>query len=261
MRLEQLRTETPAAGTLVVAHRGASADLPENTLAAFEEAVRVGADMIELDVRRSGDGQLVAYHDPIGRLRHDALRVKCTSSRPPLLRDVISQLAGRIALNVELKERGCVDEVVSLLAAVGAGQCLLSSFLDDVVDEAKTVAPQFQSGLIVARGPAEQAVLRAQRCHADCLILALALADPTTLTHAVAANLPCLVWTVNDPVAIDRFLADTSIAGVITDRPSLALERRRLISDRTAPATPLRVTGRPARDAADGGDRGPPSSA
>src|SRR5688500_15264140 len=49
--------------TLVIAHRGASAYAPENTMPAFELAVRQGADMLELDVQRSADGALVIFHD------------------------------------------------------------------------------------------------------------------------------------------------------------------------------------------------------
>ena len=49
--------------TLVIAHRGASAYAPENTMPAFELAVRQGADMLELDVLRSADGALVVFHD------------------------------------------------------------------------------------------------------------------------------------------------------------------------------------------------------
>jgi len=49
----------------IVAHRGASIEAPENTLAAFAKAIEVGADMIEFDVRRAPDGRLVISHDPV----------------------------------------------------------------------------------------------------------------------------------------------------------------------------------------------------
>ena len=49
---------------LVIAHRGASAELPENTLPAFERAIELGADFVELDVHADGDGRLVVTHDP-----------------------------------------------------------------------------------------------------------------------------------------------------------------------------------------------------
>src|SRR5690606_32215522 len=50
--------------TLIIAHRGASRAAPENTVAAFRRAVEMGADAIELDVRRTGDDRLVVHHDP-----------------------------------------------------------------------------------------------------------------------------------------------------------------------------------------------------
>jgi glycerophosphoryl diester phosphodiesterase len=229
--------------TLVIAHRGAWGRLPENTLEAFEEAVRIGVDMIELDVRRTADGRLIAYHDAdvdgiaIGRLRHDELTAKGGSSPPPLLRDVVQQLAGRVALNIELKERGCVVEVAALLGQVGIERCLLTSFLDDVVRETKAHAPQLQAGLVIGGGVAGRALVPAHHSGADCLVLEARLANASAIAGA-AAEMSCLVWTVNDAAGIDRFLRDPAIAGVITDRAALALARRGLLSDQTAPATP-----------------------
>src|SRR5919204_158423 len=126
---------------LVIAHRGAwgpaapSAPV-ENTLEAFEAAIALGADMIELDVRRTRDGRLVAFHDarvktvPTGSLRYDALKAKGTKSRPPLLQDVLELTKDRIALNLEIKEPGYVAQIIALLRPFGLENCLLSSFLD-----------------------------------------------------------------------------------------------------------------------------------
>ena len=76
----------------VIAHRGASWDLPENTLPAFERAIEVGADFIELDVRARPDGELVVTHDPPrGRLEL------------PTLAEAVALARGRIGLMVELK--------------------------------------------------------------------------------------------------------------------------------------------------------------
>jgi glycerophosphoryl diester phosphodiesterase len=209
--------------TLVIAHRGAWGELPENTLEAFEEAIRLGADMVELDVRRAVEGQLVVHHDE--------LRPGGADTRPPLLEDVVREMAGRIPLNLELKERGCTTEVVAILRRYGVEDCLISSFLDDVVREAKAVAPHVPTGLVVGGASAEEPAIRALRCDADRLVLELGLAD-----QAARSGIPSLVWTVNDADAIDRVLADPAIVGVITDRPALALERRSLISGRTARA-------------------------
>ncbi|MGZ6693817.1 MAG: glycerophosphodiester phosphodiesterase family protein [Solirubrobacteraceae bacterium] len=90
---------------MVIAHRGAwgpaAPSAPaENTLEAFEAAIALGADMIELDVRRTRDGQLVVFHDarvktvPTGLLRYEALRSKGTTSRPPRLAEVLALTKG-----------------------------------------------------------------------------------------------------------------------------------------------------------------------
>jgi glycerophosphoryl diester phosphodiesterase len=207
-------------------------DHPENSLEAFEEAVRIGADMIELDVRRTSDGLLVASHDPVVRLRHEEVTAKSGSSRPPLLEDVLRAMTGRVALNLELKERGCVAEVLARLARLGVEDCLITSFLGDVVREVKAFAPQHRTGLVIGGALAEGAVVRARRSGADCLAL------EATVAGAVTAEIPCLVWTVNEPAAIDRCPGERAIVGMITDRPVLALERRAVLSGRTAPATP-----------------------
>jgi glycerophosphoryl diester phosphodiesterase/pimeloyl-ACP methyl ester carboxylesterase len=218
---------TPPSDTLVIAHRGAWANHPENTLEAFEEAIRLGADMVELDVRRTADGHLIAYHDPTGDRRRDELR-----GPPPLLDEVVKALAGRIALNIELKEGGCEAEVVALLTRFGADDCLVTSFLDDVVRDVKVLAPQLRTGLIIGGATAEPPLPRARRAGADCLVLESTLADAAT------AELPCFVWTVNEQEVIDRLLREPNVDGVITDEVALALSRRALLSGRTAPATP-----------------------
>jgi glycerophosphoryl diester phosphodiesterase len=221
---------TAPGDTLVIAHRGASEDHPENTFEAFEAAVRAGADMVELDVRRTSDGHLVAYHDEIAGRRYEELTAGGASSRPPLLQDVIERLAHRIALDLELKECGCEEEVVAMVARAGAEHCLITSFLEDVVRDTKALAPELRTGLVVGSACAEDPFARAHRAGADVLLLAAGLRT------TVVPDLPCLVWTVNGTAAIDRFLSDPLISGVVTDRPALALERRARLSGRTAPA-------------------------
>jgi glycerophosphoryl diester phosphodiesterase len=222
---------------LVIAHRGAwgpaAPSAPAaNTLEAFEAAIALGADMIELDVRCTRDGQLVVLHDarvktvPTSSLRYDALRAKRTKSRPPLLEDVLRLTKDRISLNLEVKETGYVNETLALLRPFGLERCLLSSFLDDVVREAKTLTPELRTGLLVGTGFRRALTTRLPATGADCLVLHRRLADATALAKAAAAGIPCVVWTVNGPRTLDRYLAHAAVEGVITDRPALALERR-----------------------------------
>src|SRR5689334_8385953 len=97
---------------LVIAHRGASADAPENTLAAFELAIVQGADFVELDVQASADGALVVFHDlALDRLtpargplrRHTLAELQALRAGIPTLEEVLDLCAGRIGVMAELK--------------------------------------------------------------------------------------------------------------------------------------------------------------
>ena len=102
---------------LVIAHRGASSDAPENTAAAFEAAIALGVDAVELDVRRTSDGVLVVHHNasrrgvPVAMLTHAAL-VRRSRNEPPTLGMVLDLCAGRVAVDVEIKEPGFEAEVI-----------------------------------------------------------------------------------------------------------------------------------------------------
>jgi glycerophosphoryl diester phosphodiesterase len=233
--------------TLVIAHRGAwgpgaPGAAVENTLEAFENAIALGVDMIELDVRRTRDGQLIVFHDarvkgvPTGSLRYEALRVKRTRSPPPLLADVLALAKGRVALNLEVKEAGYVEETIALLRPFGLDRCLLSSFLDELVLEAKALAPELRTGLLVAAGLRRALTVRLPAANADVLCLHRRLADSTALARAAAAGASCVIWTVNAPRALDRYLGHDAVEGVITDRPALALDRRARLAPTQRPA-------------------------
>jgi glycerophosphoryl diester phosphodiesterase len=222
---------------LVIAHRGAwgrsAPSTPaENTLEAFEAAITLGADMIELDVRRTRDGRLVVFHDarvkatPTGSLPYEALTAKGTTSRPPLLVDVLSLTKDRIALNLEIKEPGYLEDTIALLRPFGLDRCLVSSFLDGVVHEAKLLAPDLKTGLLVGTGFRKALTTRLPAAKADCIVLHRRLATVTALSQAAASGVPCVIWTVNAPRALDRYLGHAAVEGVVTDRPTLALERR-----------------------------------
>jgi glycerophosphoryl diester phosphodiesterase len=222
---------------LVIAHRGAwGTAVPnapvENTLEAFEAAIALGADMIELDVRRTRDGQLVVFHDArvktvqTSALPYEALKTKHGNKRPPLLKDVLELTKDRIALNLEIKETGYVEDTIALLRPFGLERFLVSSFLDEVVREAKTLAPELRTGLLVGAGFRKALSTRLPATGADCLVLHRRLADAAALAKAAAVNIPCVIWTVNAPRALDRYLGHAAVEGVITDRPALALQRR-----------------------------------
>jgi len=240
------RRTTPPAETAIVAHRGAWGVAAENTLAAFENAINLGADMIEFDVRRTGDGRLVVHHDPdrdglpLSGIRATAL--DGPQAPPPRLCEVLDLVRGRIQIDIELKERGCVPDVIPLLRSFGLERCLLTSFHDDVVAAAKAAAPTLTVGLLIGRYRRASELFPGRRlatARADVLVIHDRLVDIGVLRRI---RLPCLVWTVNAPGRLTRNLADPRVAGVITDLPQAALEARRTLegslSRRTASAAP-----------------------
>lgn len=203
---------------LVCAHRGASAYHPDNSRAAFEAAIAMGAEMVETDVRRAPDGRLVLAHDPLGP--EDDVDALLT------LDDLVAQAAGRIALDVELKEPGCEVDALAALAARPPG-LVVTSFLPDVVGRLRALAPDVRVGLLVdeAHGgdhPLEQAAA----CGAHVLAPHRALADRELRAHALAAGVPLAVWTVNDPAELRELAADPAVAALITDVPDVALTVR-----------------------------------
>ena len=218
---------------MVAAHRGVTTGAAENTIAAFTNAIDVGADMIEFDVRRTRDGEVIAFHDafageaPVGELTRDGIAA-AAGVRPPLLAEVLRACAGRIRLDVELKEDGYVPDVMAeLRAGFDPAQLVVTSFLPAVVAQAKQSLPEVKTGLLVGDGwspmnlPARLRELYpvglARRVRADYLVPHYRLAALGVLRRAAAAGLPCLLWTVNSPELIRRYATDPRVAAIITD--------------------------------------------
>ena len=218
---------------MVAAHRGVAAGAAENTIAAFSNAIDVGADMIEFDVRATREGELIAFHDaqvrgvPVGALSRAEIAA-AAGVLPPLLTEVLAVCAGRIRLDVELKEDGYVADVMAVLrAGFDPGQLVVTSFLPGVVAQAKDVYPEVKTGLLIGDGGSLldlaarfgelYPVGLARRVRADYLAPHYGLAPLGVLRRAAAAGLPCLLWTVNSPALISRYATDPRVAAIITD--------------------------------------------
>jgi glycerophosphoryl diester phosphodiesterase len=219
----------------VAAHRGVwGADVPENSLAAFERAIAVGADMIELDVRRTRDSELIVFHDaelagaPVASLTRSEIE-ELAGVLPPLLAEALELARGRIALDVELKEDGYVDEPADLLSGFVAngGDLIVTSFLDRVLAQLRELEPQLPRGLILSVSTA-RAPERANACGATIVLPKMRLVDEASLAELSQAGLTAIVW---DFLASEHaaLLADPRIGGVITDDVRGALTARSAI--------------------------------
>jgi glycerophosphoryl diester phosphodiesterase len=213
---------------LVIAHRGASSEEKENTLPAFERAIALGADYVELDVQASSDGALVVFHD----LRLDRL----TSARGPLrtlplaalrelgiptLDDVLELTSGRIGVMAELKSPWLFrrHDVVSRTARVLDGDDVLVSFSRRAVQEARRLRPELRTVQHVGLGTS----IRAASGFAWAAGFDDARVTARGVAKAHALGLQALVYTVNEPSRLLE-LQRLGVDGVFTDCPGPARE-------------------------------------
>ena len=230
----------------VIAHRGASARAPENTMAAFRRSVEVGADMIELDVQLSRDGHVVVFHDVELDRTTDGEGVlterdweelstldagswmsdEFARERIPLLDDVLTWSVSRIPLNVEIKVEGGGEPALELTrAAVGlvrqhdaVESTLFSSFDPVAVTEAARLCPECSVALLWDGRGAEDPLEIVEQTGAGALNLALRGLTPELAQRAREGNIPLRVYTINTEEELLRVL-EIGAAGVFTDLP------------------------------------------
>jgi glycerophosphoryl diester phosphodiesterase len=193
---------------LVIAHRGASSELPENTLPAFERAIELGADAIELDVHADVEGRLVVTHDPPrpGRVY-------------PLLEDALDLCRGRIPVMAELKtpRRYRAHDVVARTVRLLSDDDAVVCFQRAPLEEVRSLRPGIRTCQHVGYGVSIRAARDAW---------AAGFADSRVTRRGIAAALALglvpLVYTVNETARM-RELDGLGAGGIFTDRSAQAL--------------------------------------
>jgi glycerophosphoryl diester phosphodiesterase len=199
---------------LICAHRGASATLPDNSLAAFEAAIGSGCEAIETDLRRAPDGRIVLAHDKGDAQREDVVD----------LDSLLALADGQIGLALELKEPGLERDLLTLIGEQHS--VIVSSFLPGVVRALRELAPGLETGLLVEPPADGDLTELAQLAGAGALMVDEALLTDDLLGPAADAGLPVWVWTVNDEARLRALLAEPRLAGLITDQPERAVALR-----------------------------------
>ena len=223
-------TARAGAAPLVIAHRGASWERPENTVAAFERAVELGADAIEFDVQATRDGALVVVHDRV-RFALDGLRR--AQPEVPTLDDVLERFGGRIGLAIELKHPARFPRhrlTARTLAAledhrVQAELVTVVSFAPAAIAETRRLRPELRTIQHVGRVSIRRAAAYAW---------GVGFEDRWVTRRGIALagrlGLATTVYTVNDPARMAVLVA-LGVDGIFTDRPDLL----RRVVERAAP--------------------------
>jgi glycerophosphoryl diester phosphodiesterase len=238
----------PRTRPLNIAHRGASAAAPQNTLAAFRKAMELGAEGVELDVHLSADGHVVVIHDfavdkttdGTGRVADKTLAElkaldagskfsqQFAGERIPTLSEVFETLAGKLLVNVEFKSRGggsgtLAAAVLEVVRKHGMEKCVLfSSFDPSALRAIKRLAPELPAGLLYA--PDLPIYLRrawlAPLFPHEARHPHFSMVTDSTMKWYRAHNLRVNVWTVDDPAEMKRLIA-LGVDGIITNKPDV----------------------------------------
>ena len=245
------------------AHRGASGEAPENTLAAFHRAIALGIEYIELDVHLSRDGHVVVIHDATlerttngsGKVQEQTLAqlqqwdagyrfssdggetfpFRATGITVPTLTEVLQQCPGvKFTVEIKQQEPAIEEQVIAVVRACEReADIILASEHDQVLQRARNMAPDLATSF--AYGEVFDFLQRvATRELADYRPPGHAVQIPpefqgvplvTEQTLAAAREFDCEmhVWTINDAHEMARLL-DLGVDGVMSDFPAMLLE-------------------------------------
>jgi glycerophosphoryl diester phosphodiesterase len=225
----------------VIAHRGASAAAPENTMAAFTRAITDGADWIELDVQEDAEGTVVVQHDKdFMKIAGNRLKIWDATSadlkdldvgsffdpafageRVPTLRHVLREVKGKLGVLIELKyyghDQNLEARVIEVVEETGmTGEIMVMSLKYDGVRKTAALRPEWTYGLLATVSMGDPT-----RLDVDFLAVNAAAASPRLIREAHKRGKKVFVWTINDPVQMSVMIS-RGADGLITDEPALA---------------------------------------
>jgi glycerophosphoryl diester phosphodiesterase len=240
----------------VSAHAGHPPHAPVLPAGAYLDALAAGADYVEVDVRRTADGQLVAHHDPLAGQRHPVAAVsyarlcELAGCEVPRVAEVLALVSGRARGHLDLKETGYEPDLVRLaLDVLGPGQFVITTTEDASVAAVRAAfgdAAAVPAALSLGRGlrgaprgewlrtrvSEVRPLARLRACGADWVAVDHRLAAAGVARRCRRHGLKVMVWTVNNEREMRYWLAGGRADVLVTDRPGLAVA----IRDRAAPA-------------------------
>ena len=218
---------------LVIAHRGASAYEPENTLRAVKKALYLGADMVEVDVRATRDGHIVVIHDEkVDRTTNSRGYVKNMTleelkrldegmgERVPTLEEVAQLVKGKAKLVIEIKVPGIEDKVLQIIDQNGLGEeVLITSFYHPILKHIKGLDPKVRTGAIISSRPVRPVQL-ALDAEANALFPKYIYVDSEMVEEARRQGIAVYPWTI-DNIEEAKHLIKLRVDGIVTNKPDI----------------------------------------
>ncbi|MBO5459716.1 MAG: glycerophosphodiester phosphodiesterase [Lachnospira sp.] len=230
--------------TKITAHRGASLEAPENTLAAFRKAMEDLADYIELDVQLTSDGEVVVMHDT-SALRTTGVDRNVSSmtleeikqldagsyyseeyagETVPTLEEVMELVQGRVMLNIEIKSaansRNLAEKVIDIVRKYNVtDKCVVTSFDYNALKYVKQYEPKIQTGYILSVAYGDYYNME----DVDFFSMNASFLSKRTVDAIHHSGKQVYAWTVNTENSIKN-LTNKGVDNIITDNPVLARE-------------------------------------
>lgn len=214
-----------------IGHRGAAGHAPENTVAAIQKGIALGVDFVEIDVRRTADGVLVALHDETldrttnGKGRVDRLSLSeiqtlnaGNGEQIPTVMEVLKTAAGKAGLMLELKVSGIAQKTVEAVRKAGfKDPVIYASFLHDELTDVRLVDPEASLMVLFGRLPLAP-VARAMKFKPSHVGLRHDTATPHLVDAFHDKGLLIFVYTANSLSDIERALS-AGVDGVVSNFP------------------------------------------
>ena len=214
-----------------IAHRGAHQTHPENSIAAFERAIGLGADGIELDVHATRDGIVVVHHDPVVHARHpqrpahkaiaELSRAEleqfplADGTRIPSLSETLDAIGDRARVYVEIKARN-IEPLVTRCIRESEATCAVHSFDHRVVKIVKAIFPAIRTGVLEVSRHIDPAASLVAASAVD-LWQEVDSIDEETVARAHSVGARVIAWTANDSSQWKTLYA-IGVDGICTDR-------------------------------------------
>ena len=230
--------------TKVMAHRGASTEAPENTMAAFQKAIDDMADYIELDVQLTNNGEVIVMHDSnayrttgvdanIVNMTYKEVKTLDAGSwfsdeyvgeNVPSLKEVLELTQGKIKLNIELKPTdngiALAKNTVRLIEKYNmVNDCVITSFSESALKAVKTYNQEIKVGYILSAAYGDFYDMK----NVDFFSVNAAFLSKRTIDAIHNSGKRVYAWTVNNKESIKN-LTNKGVDGIITDNPVLARE-------------------------------------
>mgnify|MGYP001384599182 CR=1 FL=1 len=222
----------------IISHRGKT-DLssPENDLRGIQEAINLGVDMVEFDVRKTSDEVLVCYHDAevngiaVSNLTYESLKI--SNGHLCKLEEVIFLCKGKIGVNLEIKEEGFETRIVEMLATnFSYDNFYVTSFLPSVIRKVKCLDSKIISGLLLGDAMSYQVFYKIVKeaismedfyySKSDFIAPYYKIYEMGLMRNFQKRGVPIQLWTVNN-LNLLKDLINTNIHSIVTDVPSKIL--------------------------------------